>query len=63
MKVSEGVSRVLLNVDIALRHQQKNNRKRKDYLKGICFLEYDGHFLRVLGIYLLLFLKSRRSLS
>ena len=63
MKISEGVSRVLLNVDIALRHQQKNDRKRKDYLKGICFLEYDGHFLRVLGIYLLLFLKSRRSLS
>ena len=42
---------------------KKNERKRKDYLKGICFLEYDGHFLRVLGIYLLLFLKSRRSLS
>ena len=42
---------------------KKNERKRKDYLKGICFLEYDGHFLCVLGIYLLLFLKSCRSLS
>ena len=37
MKVPEGVSRVLINVDIALRHQKKMREKEKITLRESAF--------------------------